>query len=45
MAGTRMRSRSSTKEHKLMKARTFQLFTVMALFALWLEPIFEGVKW
>lgn len=39
-----MRSRGSTKEQK-MKARTYQLFTVMALFALWLEPIFEGVKW
>jgi len=23
----------------------FQLFSVMALFALWLEPIFDGVKW
>lgn len=28
-----------------MKARMFQLFSVMALFALWLEPIFDGVKW
>ena len=28
-----------------MKARMFQLFSVMALFALWLDPIFHGVKW
>jgi hypothetical protein len=44
MASTRMRSCGSTGGAQ-MKARTFQLFTVMALFALWLEPIFDGVKW
>jgi hypothetical protein len=32
-------------EGAVMKARMFQLFSVMALFALWLEPIFDGVKW
>jgi hypothetical protein len=39
-----MRSRRSMKEHT-MKARMFQLFSVMALFALWIDPIFNGVKW
>jgi hypothetical protein len=28
-----------------MKARMYQLFSVMALFALWIDPIFNGVKW
>ena len=44
MASSRMRSRRSTKEHN-MKARMFQLFSVMSLLALWLEPIFDGIKW